>query len=129
MNARELMWHWLQSATTPPRTPAAQALEQQLVTTVDLVRLKVIARLHARGLAPHMDWSDLLQEAFRRVLDGSRPPPDGIPVVAFLAGVMRSIRSEQWRRVRKGLASTQPWTSMTRRQRSCPTPHPILCAI
>ena len=108
MNARELMWNWLQSATTPPRTPAAQALEQQLVTTVDLVRLKVIARLHARGLAPHMDWSDLLQEAFRRVLDGSRPLPDGVPVVAFLAGVMRSIRSEQWRRVRKGLASTQP---------------------
>jgi hypothetical protein len=38
-------------------TPAAQALERKLVTLTDLVRLKVIARLHARGLPPDTDWN------------------------------------------------------------------------
>jgi DNA-directed RNA polymerase specialized sigma24 family protein len=49
-------------------------------------------------LPPHVSWSDLLQEAFSRVLDGSRQRPDGVPLVAFLAGVMRSIAAEHWRR-------------------------------
>jgi len=103
MNAREQLWQWLlEVPTSMPRTPAAQALDRKLVTQIDLVRLKVIARLHARGLEPQMDWTDLLQEAFRRVLDGSRLPPDGVPIVAFLAGVMRSIKSEQRRRMRGG---------------------------
>jgi DNA-directed RNA polymerase specialized sigma24 family protein len=83
------------------RTPAAQALALKLVTEADLLRLKVIARLHARGLPPEMDWSDLLQEAFARVLDGSRRQPDGLPMVIFLAGVMRSMKTEHWRRARE----------------------------
>ena len=85
-------------------TPAARALELKLVTEVDLLRLKVIARLHARGLPPHIDWSDLLQEAFARMLDGSRRRPDGVPLVAFLAGVMRSIKAEHWRRAHREAA-------------------------
>jgi RNA polymerase sigma-70 factor (ECF subfamily) len=82
-------------------TPAARALDLQLVTPGDLLRLKVIARLHARGLPPAIAWTDLLQEAFARVLDGSRQQPDGVSIVPFLAGVMRSIKADHWRRARR----------------------------
>ena len=82
-------------------SPAAKALALKLVTEADLLRLKVIARLHARGLPPAIGWSDLLQEAFARVLDGSRRQPQGVPLVAFLAGVMRSIKAQHWRRARR----------------------------
>ena len=81
--------------------PAADALALKLVTETQLLRLKVIARLHARGLPPPIGWSDLLQEAFARMLDGSRRLPQGVPLVAFLAGVMRSIKAEHWRRARR----------------------------
>jgi DNA-directed RNA polymerase specialized sigma24 family protein len=81
-----------------PQPPAAEALARGLVDATDLLQLKAIARYHARGLPPEIGWSDLLQEAFARVLDGSRRQPSGVPFVAFLAGVMRSIRSEYWRR-------------------------------
>jgi len=84
------------------RPPALQAMEARLVTEADLLRLKVIARLHARGLPPHISWADLLQEAFTRVLEGSRRQPEGIPIVAFLAGVMRSIKEQYWRQARRG---------------------------
>lgn len=83
-------------------TPAARALDAKLVTVADLLRLKVIARLHARGLPPDVGWSDLLQETFTRVLEGSRRPPNGVPVVAFLAGVMRSIKEQYWRQACRG---------------------------
>ena len=83
------------------KTPAAQALVRKLVTPNDLLRLKVIARLHARGLPPQFSWTDLLQESFARVLDGSRRQPEGLPIVPFLAGVMRSIKTEYWRRARR----------------------------
>lgn len=84
-----------------PRTPAGEALDAKLVTEADLLRLKVIARLHARGLPPDVGWGDLLQEAFTRVLDGSRRRPEGVPMVAFLAGVMRSIKEQYWRQARR----------------------------
>jgi len=83
------------------RTPASQALARKLVTESDLLRLKVIARLHARGLPPQFSWTDLLQESFARVLDGSRRQPGGVAFVPFLAGVMRSIKTEYWRRARR----------------------------
>ena len=60
-------------AAGPP--PAERALAVQLVTDCDLLRLKVIARLHGRSLPPDVSWADLLQEAFTRVLDGSRAIP------------------------------------------------------
>lgn len=88
-------------ATDVRRTPAAQALALRLVTEMDLLRLKSVARLYARGLPPEIGWTDLLQEAFARVLDGSRKCPEGLPMVAFLAGVMRSIRTEHYRRARR----------------------------
>ena len=80
--------------------PASQALQAGLVTETDLLRLKVIARLHARGLPPYVDWTDLLQEAFMRVLVGSRRKPPDLPIVPFLAGVMRSIKEQHWRQSR-----------------------------
>jgi DNA-directed RNA polymerase specialized sigma24 family protein len=85
----------------PVQPPADRALALKLVTDCDLLRLKVIARLHGRSLPPDVSWADLLQEAFARVLDGSRAIPPQVPTVAFLAGVMRSIKAEYWRRRRR----------------------------
>jgi RNA polymerase sigma-70 factor (ECF subfamily) len=67
----------------------------------DLLRLRAIARLRARSLPGGMSWSDLLHEAVLRALTGARPWPPGVPLLAFLAGVMRSLCDEQWRRHRR----------------------------
>jgi DNA-directed RNA polymerase specialized sigma24 family protein len=81
-------------------TEVVRALE--LASEMDLLRLKALARLHARGLPPDVGWDDLLQEALTRVLTGARQAPRGISLVAFVAGIMRSLKSEHWRRVAKG---------------------------
>ena len=78
--------------------PTETALALEIVSEMDLLRLKTIARLHARGLPSDVGWEDLLQEAFTRVLTGARRVPAGIAPVAFMAGIMRSLRSEHWRR-------------------------------
>jgi len=93
---------WPESVEWIRSPPARRALDAKIVTGADLLRLKVLARLQARGLPPHISWSDLLQEAFARVLDGSRRQPEGVPVVAFVAGVMRSIKEQYWRQARRG---------------------------
>ncbi len=79
-------------------SPVEQTLILRLVTEMDLLRLKSIARIHARGLPPEVSWSDLLQESLARVLNGSRHVPEDVPIEVFLSGVMRSIRAEYWRR-------------------------------
>jgi DNA-directed RNA polymerase specialized sigma24 family protein len=79
-------------------SPAEIALVLGLVSEMDVLRLKTIARLYARGLPADLGWADLLQEAFARVLDGSRRRPPDLAMVVFLAGVMRSLKSEYWRR-------------------------------
>jgi hypothetical protein len=77
---------------------AETALALELVTESDLLRLKAIARVHARGLPADVSWDDLLQEAFARVMSGSRKKPAGISMVAFLAGVMPRIQNAfSWR--------------------------------
>src|SRR5688572_13411094 len=81
--------------------PAQTAVALGLISEMDFLRLKAIARLHARGLPADVDWDDLLQEALTRVIVGTRQPPEGVTMVAFLAGVMRSLRSEHWRRARR----------------------------
>jgi DNA-directed RNA polymerase specialized sigma24 family protein len=96
--------HVMEVPRDVPKTPAAQALALNLVTAMDLLRLKSVARLYARGLPAEVGWSDLLQEAFTRVLDGSRSCPEGLPMVPFLAGVMRSIRTQHYRRARRQAA-------------------------
>ncbi|HJU18050.1 MAG TPA: hypothetical protein VJ770_16475 [Stellaceae bacterium] len=67
----------------------------------DLLRLRAIARLRARSLPDGTSWSDLLHEAVLRALTGARPWPPGVPLLAFLAGVMRSLCDEHWRRHRR----------------------------
>ncbi len=92
------MYRWKLSALEREPSPAERALALNLVTDLDLLRLKAIARMHARRLPPDVSWSDLLQETFARVLGGRRQIPAGVNRVAFLAGVMRSIRAQLWRR-------------------------------
>jgi len=82
--------------------PAETALALNLVSEMDLLRLKTVARLYARGLPPDMAWDDLLQEALTRVLVGSRRRPEGVKTVSFLAGIMRSLKAEHWRRALRG---------------------------
>jgi RNA polymerase sigma-70 factor (ECF subfamily) len=68
----------------------------------DLLRLRAIARLRSRSLPPvATSWSDLLHEAVLRALTGARPWPPRVPLLAFLAGVMRSLCDEEWRRHRR----------------------------
>lgn len=78
--------------------PTDTALALKLVSENDLLRLKTIARLHARGLPPDIAWDDLLQEAFTRMITAQRVRPEGLGAVAFLAGIMRSLRADHLRR-------------------------------
>lgn len=82
-------------------TPGDVARALARLSETELLRLKAIARLRARGLPSGTGWSDLLNEAFARALDGTRRAPDGLGIVAFLAGIMRSIANEHWRRARR----------------------------
>ena len=79
-------------------TPLEKAVAAKLIDDMNLLRLKAAARFLARGLSPEIYWWDLLQEAFARVLNGSRHCPAGVPIDVFMTGVMRSIRAEHWRR-------------------------------
>jgi DNA-directed RNA polymerase specialized sigma24 family protein len=73
------------------------------LSDTDLIRLKVLARLWTRGLPASVGWADVLHEAIARALDGSRRWPPGVPILAFLSGIMRSICDDQWRRARREL--------------------------
>src|SRR5947209_3022384 len=90
----------LRSHVASGRTAADAASAIQALSETDLVRLKALARLWSRGLPGGIGWADVLHEAIVRVLDGSRPWPPGVPILAFLSGVMRSICHDYWRRVR-----------------------------
>ena len=79
-------------------SPTQNALALGMVTDLELLRLKTLARWYGRGLPPEVTWEDLLQETLTRILVGRRPVPEGVPIVAFIAGVMRSVRSEHWQR-------------------------------
>jgi DNA-directed RNA polymerase specialized sigma24 family protein len=86
------------SAETSTET-VARALAT--LTSSDLVRLKRLAQLRA-CLLPGLEWEELLSEALLRALDGSRRWPDGVPLLAFIAGIMRSLvdgRMHQRRRL------------------------------
>ena len=75
----------------------------QLLSDADLVRLKALARLWARGLPGGVGWADVLHEAIVRALDGSRKWPPDVPILAFLSGIMRSICDDHWLRSRREL--------------------------
>ena len=70
------------------------------LSSADLVRLKALARLWTRG-QDALAWSDVLHEAIARALGGARRWPPGVPIVAFLSGIMRSICEDHWRRARR----------------------------
>ena len=89
-------------------TPLERAVAAKRVGDMNLLRLKVVARVLARGLEPDLFWGDLLQEAFARVLNGTRRQPEGVPIDAFMTGVMRSIRAEYWRRRRRTPDAEEP---------------------
>lgn len=67
------------------------------LSDADLTRLRALAGLRARTL-PGVDWSDLLNEAIVRALDGTRRWSPTVPILAFLAGIMRSIDHDHRRR-------------------------------
>jgi DNA-directed RNA polymerase specialized sigma24 family protein len=73
------------------------------LSNADLVRLKALAQLWARGLPGGVGWADVLHEAIARALDGSRKWPPDVPILAFLSGIMRSICDDHWRRARREL--------------------------
>jgi len=85
---------------TVDNTAADVARAIHSLSDADLVRLKALAQLWTRGLPRGLSWSDVLHEAIARALDGSRKWPAGIPILAFLSGVMRSICEDHWRRER-----------------------------
>src|SRR4051794_33212894 len=74
------------------------ALAIATLGNADLARLARVAKLRAQGLRD-TDWEDLLHEAVRRVLDGSRRWPTGIAFPVFLREVIRSLASEARRRM------------------------------
>jgi len=84
--------------------PDALASALRALSEADLLRLKTIAQLRVREL-PGVQWTDLLHEAVLRALEGTRRWPRHVPLVVFLAGVMRSLADEHWRqhRVRAAL--------------------------
>src|SRR5689334_5366231 len=87
--------------TTVDHTAVDAACAIQALSDADLVRLAALARLWSRGLPEGIGWTDVLNEAIVRVLDGSRPWPQRVPLLAFLSGVMRSICDDHWRRARR----------------------------
>lgn len=75
-----------------------------------------------------MDWEDLLQEALTRVLTGTRVVPADVPHIAFVAGVMRSLRSEHRRRflrARRDAAAEQPEAAVACRDVDVRDPSPL----
>jgi RNA polymerase sigma-70 factor (ECF subfamily) len=91
------------SVETVDHTTVDAARAIHALSDTDLIRLKALARLWSRGLPGGLGWTDILNEAIVRVLDGSRSWPRKVPLLAFLSGVMRSICDDQWRKARREL--------------------------
>jgi len=82
----------------PPSLPAQGRQPRPLDDFVEAVRIlrpldwERLRRLaDRRALGSWMNGEELMHEAMARVLDGSRPWPEGVPLIGFLAEVMRSI--------------------------------------
>jgi DNA-directed RNA polymerase specialized sigma24 family protein len=122
------------SAVTVGNTTIETICAIRALSDVDLLRLKAIARVWARGLPGGVGWADVLNEAIARVLDGSRRWPPGVPLLAFLSGVMRSICDDHWRRARRDLELLVQWddfvdlTAPDEETQSAPGPERLLAA-
>lgn len=78
---------------------SAEAAEEiACLSTADLVRLKEFAQLRSYGLIT-VEWTDLVNEAVSRVLSGTRRWPKDVSFIAFMAQTIRSVASEERRRV------------------------------
>jgi DNA-directed RNA polymerase specialized sigma24 family protein len=111
-----------QSAIEATDSAAAVSHALALLSEADLLRLQALARLRARGLPDGVAWSDLLHEALARALDGSRQWPSNVPLLVFLAGVMRSICDEIWRRRRREAGVIAPANDAECQAIACPAP-------
>ena len=81
------------------RTRAEIACEIRALTPAQWVRLRKIAGL--RSLGRPIEAEDLLQEAFRRALDGERKCPVNVDIIRFLAEAMRSIADAELQRAKR----------------------------
>lgn len=61
------------------------------LTTADLIRLKRVGAAYAVGIG--VEGMEVLNEAVRRTLDGTRNCPSDVPMTVFLVNVMRSMAS------------------------------------
>lgn len=77
------------------RTRAEIADAIRAFTPAQWVRLKKVAHLYSLGRP--LEAEDLLQETFRRALDGERKCPADVDVVRFLAQAMRSIANSEYK--------------------------------
>lgn len=84
------------ASSRPPTVAAALAA----LSDADLLRLKRFAELRSLRL-PLLTWSDLLNEAIARALDGSRLWPPDVDFMVFMLQSIRSLASEQWRRIQR----------------------------
>jgi DNA-directed RNA polymerase specialized sigma24 family protein len=80
--------------------PATVGAALAALSDADLLRLKQFAELRSLRL-PLLNWSDLLNEAIVRALDGSRLWPADVDFMVFMLQSIRSIASEQWRRIQR----------------------------
>ena len=80
----------------PPTVAAALAG----LSDADFLRLRRFAELRSLRL-PMLNWSDLLNETIVRALDGSRLWPPDVDFMVFMLQSIRSVASEQWRRVQR----------------------------
>ena len=112
-------------AAEEPSRDVAAALGA--LSNAELMRLNALARLWTRGMPETFSWADVLQEAIARALDGSRKWPPGVPILAFLSGVMRSICDDHWRHERargEGDRARRRCRRRTRRRGRCREPDP-----
>ncbi len=80
----------------PLRTPNEIADAICALSTAQWVRLRKLARVYSLGRP--MEAEDLLQEVFRRALDGERKCPVAVDIVRFLAEAMRSIGNSEYKK-------------------------------
>jgi RNA polymerase sigma-70 factor (ECF subfamily) len=85
----------VQPEGSPTFSPEEFEERLQALSEADILRLEMIAQYRAKccGLSP----KQLIQEAVTRVLEGSRHCPKHVKVVPFLAQVMRSLSSGEYK--------------------------------
>jgi DNA-directed RNA polymerase specialized sigma24 family protein len=85
--------------TEPVRTRAEIAAAIRAFSPVQWARLRKVAGYYALGRL--VEAEDLLQEVFRRALDGERKCPVSVDVVRFLAEAIRSVRDGELKRAKR----------------------------